>query len=77
MIKENKTYSIKTSWVQDSKGSIIDRKEFSDYTQEEIETAGEIAERITYNFFQLRILQEMLYLLRKQVKVPMNTLPQQ
>ena len=50
MIKENKTYSIKTSWVQDSKGSFIARKEFSDYTQEEIETAGEIAEIITYNF---------------------------
>ena len=50
MIKENKTYSIKTSWVQDSKGSIIDRKEFSDYTQKEINAASKIAERITYNF---------------------------
>ena len=50
MIKENKTYSIKTSWVQDSKGSFIARKEFSDYTQEEINAASKIAERITYNF---------------------------
>ena len=50
MIKENKTYSIKTSWVQDSKGSFIDRKEFSDYTQKEINGASKIAERITYNF---------------------------
>jgi len=50
MIKENKTYSIKTSWVQDSKGSFIDRKEFSDYTQKEINAASKIAERITYNF---------------------------
>ena len=49
-MKENETYSIKTSWVQDSKGSFIDRKEFSDYTQEEIDTAGEIVERISYNF---------------------------
>ena len=48
MIKENKTYSIKTSWVQDSKGSFIARKEFSDYTQKEINAASKIAERITY-----------------------------
>ena len=50
MIKENKTYSIKTSWVQDSKGSFIARKEFSDYTLKAINAASKIAERITYNF---------------------------
>ncbi len=50
MMKENKTYSTRTSWVQDNKGSVIDRKEFSDYTQEEIDAASKIAERICYNF---------------------------